>query len=91
MTTWLIPPLPVDWNIPLMPFLPTDLRPTPQVDALSEGTRLALAVGALEAVQAAIVHPYKVRAAPLKHKRLSQRDLIEAIHQIVEQALWRVK
>jgi hypothetical protein len=53
--------------------------------------RLALAVGALEAIQAVIAHPYMVRPAPLKHKRLSQRDLIEAINQIVDQALRRAQ
>ncbi len=73
-----------------MPFLPAGLRPAPQVDSLSEGAQLALAVGALEAVRAVIAHPY-MAINMMKEKRLSQRDLIAAIDQIAEQVLRRVK
>ncbi len=71
-----------------MPFLSPELRPAPQAETLSVDVRLALAVGALEAVRSWIAEPYLV---DVKKRRLSQRDLLTVVDQIAKQALRRVK
>jgi len=79
-----------------MPYLTPELRPAPQADTLSEGVRLAMALGALETIRATIAHPYRriprpYGRLPEKEKKVSQRDLIAAVDELAESVLRRIK